>query len=390
MHIGVQACLLLWLAFNHRERRVASAASLLPASLMTSARSDHGLQASYTHAVVRVWEAIKAGSVLLITVAMRYLFLVTVVIVFVAALEDVNLLNALYLIILIIFLNFPQLREDYWVLLTTYALAVILLTYLWAFPHLIRQHASQQVKDLLGLNFDGFDGLWQALRWHAAIFGLSYAQLLAYRSSSGFRTTPTESSDAVDEDAEALLDSSTTSQHQHKVVERFETVLRLLWPLLVQLSLLLVGVLGRVTALRLGFVALLVLYRLLVHLGWRAVAKRYWYLVSIYAAAAFISMYMYQFDQVQGFADTILRKKQQSDLGYEDHSTQIELFKYLVKPCNPECVWRHLANIHCCSHQACWSLFAQSFKAVLGNLSTRFWMIKSALSICTDVTGGHR
>eukprot|EP00045_Choanoeca_perplexa_P018139 m.279369 g.279369 ORF g.279369 m.279369 type:complete len:2344 (-) comp17729_c0_seq13:1260-8291(-) len=330
VHIGVQACLLLWLAFNHRERRVAAVDSLLPPSLMASeAQKDEG-SFSYAHTIVRVWEAIKAGIMLLVAVSMRYLFLLTVVIVFVSALEDVNLLNAFYLIILIIFLNFPQVREEYWVLLTTYSLAVILLTYLWAFPGLIRAHASQQVKDLLGLNLDGFDGLWQALRWHAAIFGLSYAQLLAYRSSAGFRTTSHENgNESAEEDEEMLLNSSQTSQSQHGFVERFETVLKLVWPLLTQLALLLVGVLGRVTALRLGFIALLVVYRLLVHLGWRAIGKRYWYLVCVYAAGAFISMYMYQFEQVQSFADDILSKKQQTDLGYEHHSKQIALFKYL-------------------------------------------------------------
>ena len=110
---------------------------------------------------------------------LRYAYLITVLIVYIASLNEVTVFNAAYLMILIVFLGFPMLREKYWVWLLLYCTAVILVNYLWGFSAVSVSNAT--VESLLGLDPDIFSDVWHDLRWHIAILGLALVQLLAYR-----------------------------------------------------------------------------------------------------------------------------------------------------------------------------------------------------------------
>lgn len=301
---------------------------------------------------------------------LRNAYLITVIVVYIASLDEVSVFNAGYLIFMVLFLGFPVLREKYWVILPMYCTGVILTNYIWGFPSV--HGASKTVIELLGLDDSIHNHVWQRLRWHIAALFFSIVQLLAYRllpstrcarvksrrtipsrysktphprqtvsmlqpqdidddyviftppiESKLTRSTPsnTESLFASQEDTKAKDDIENSSPHEKfdqpaSTQKRKSRLLRTwlksteawisdgilqFWPVFVSLALLLSGMLGHVTMMRLGFLSLLALVLLLFELGQHSILRKCWYIVLLYSGVVLVASYTYQFAPLQPY-----------------------------------------------------------------------------------------
>lgn len=266
----------------------------------------------------------------------RYTFLITVAIVFVASLEEVNLLNAVYLVILLIFLSQPQWREDYWVVLVAYCLLDIAVNYIWGFEsfHAITDERTER---LLGLDSDALDHLWLKLRWQVVIFVLSVAQLLAYRNSVMFRTTKSQTARGQLEEHIPLLPSTddpldaAAADGRVSLLVFSEVLTRYYWPVACGLILFLASFLGHVTVIRLGFALFLMLHVLFFATRLTGKAEKLlWFLIFVYASAVFVLQYIYQFEEVKKFISRNFQDSWIHDSGLMIQNGQLKLFIYLV------------------------------------------------------------
>eukprot|EP00049_Salpingoeca_infusionum_P004507 m.80388 g.80388 ORF g.80388 m.80388 type:complete len:2509 (+) comp12598_c0_seq3:623-8149(+) len=126
---------------------------------------------------------------------LEYLFVVTELIVYITALVEVNLFNAGYLLLLLVFLVSKVARERFWVILVAYCNCVILINYLWGFP--IHPNANKEIEQLFGLESNNLDNLWVSLKWHIAILALSTVQLVGFRSLSWVRSATADTKSAI-------------------------------------------------------------------------------------------------------------------------------------------------------------------------------------------------
>ncbi|EGD80710.1 hypothetical protein PTSG_01300 [Salpingoeca rosetta] len=371
------------------------------------AKLKHALS-SCADALLFVWD-----------LCLRYAYLLTVLIVYVASLNEVTVFNAAYLVILIAFLGFPRLREEYWVWLLLYCTAVILVNYLWGFPSV--RTSDSTVESLLGLDPAIHHHIWRDLRWHIAILGLSLIQLLAYRLIPSTRVSQPPALPPCDHDtssADGNMDAHHRTQATRKVApqpyshalpsppsptapaaasitepllahdashaalvrgdeegvhappsftkthrvgtgtgDREHTntngdggggdgprVIRWLrntdrwlelqakryWAFVVCLALFLGGILGTVTFMRLGYLALLTVQLLLFELGQHAVMRKVWYIVLLYAGVVLVAKYMYQFEDLRPRLNRAFGEKLLEDAGFRVMNSQRRLFIYLL------------------------------------------------------------
>ena len=303
--------------------------------------------------------------------------MVVLVAIYFAALEDVNILNALFVVMLIVFLVFPKFARDYWIAMLLYTQAVILIEYIWGFP--LSDGVSEDVSNLIGLDSNAFDHLWDVLDWHLAILLLATIQwnanekfadsnqilppgqqtVVQLASSGGTSdlTTPLLS----EEDHEPAMDPPRTrlSPHQQQrgedhssegaaadeselemetswTVERYLEYFRLAiltgWLWIAWMSLLVYGIYGEVTVFRLGFLGLWSLYALVYFLtpNYFQRTRILWPLATIYTALVFAMLYLYQFEDIRNKWQDNLNETIIRDFGLIFQNSQTDRFSYLV------------------------------------------------------------
>ena len=323
----------------------------------------------------------------LVTFTLRYIVWATVFVVYVAALEDVTLINAFYLIVLIAFMGFPSLRERYWVSLVVYCVAVLLLLYLWGFS-IHGRHDT--VETLLGLDAGIHKHMWRSMRWHLAILLLSGTQLLLFRWTQSASTLKANGragrrpsrmareSSYEDPNAEPLLSHArhadvsapsaaaaeappSASQEggegeeddaalPKSLAASLEALVYAAWPTVVAVAVACAGLLGEVNLLRLGYLALFGVQLLLRVLNLPRAATRWELVIMLYAAMVLITKYMYQFRSLQRRVDDDIDEAWLEDVGLRVMTTQLRLFVYLVCQSRLPFLFRGLV-----------SLFVQSF-----------------------------
>lgn len=305
----------------------------------------------------KLWTLGRAGLRLLL----RYIVWATVFIVYIAALMEVTLLNALYLVILITFMGFPTLRERFWVALVIYCVAALFIVYLWGFPI----HGSYpSVERLLGLDSKVHSHMWRTMHWHIGILVLSATQLLLFRWSTSTKTTsingtngrhsptpPRRSTSSTplpppvegegvtsaaapgapgEPGADAASANAAHAPHASFVTWIEAGVFRV-WPLLTAVAVLCAGILGKVCLIRLGYLVLLCFQIFLRELKIPALTKNANLLVMLYAAIVLIGKYMYQFDSLRRRLDRVLAADWREDIGLQVMDSQLNLFRYLVR-----------------------------------------------------------
>jgi hypothetical protein len=280
----------------------------------------------------------------IITTTLRYIVWVTVFVVYVAALEDVTLINAFYLIILITFMGFPQIRERYWVSLVIYCEVVLLVLYLWGFP--IHGH-HVAVENLLGLDAGIHDHMWRSLQWHIAILLLSSIQLLLFRwtqSASTLKRSAPAVGEGGDGSSSTVMDISASPEAESPGQSRswvvlLESAVRTVWPIVIAIAVTCAGLLGHVNLFRLGYLGLYGLQLLLRTMNLHSAASRWEFVIMLYAAAVLIMKYMYQFSSLRRRLTHSVSEDLLQDIGLRTMTTQLRLFLYLVSL--PASSWVH-------------------------------------------------
>eukprot|EP00050_Salpingoeca_kvevrii_P022903 m.134365 g.134365 ORF g.134365 m.134365 type:complete len:2878 (-) comp9869_c0_seq1:74-8707(-) len=241
----------------------------------------------------------------------KYAYVVTLMLIYFASLEEISITNAIYMILSIIFGASRHLGRKYWFAMVAYAGVVMVIEYLWAFP----LNTSDNTDDLIGTEPGAKDTQWHTERWHIAIFGLAIIQLYSYR----YQARQQKLAKVVEQK------SSPASILVEKVIIDF-------WPVVVALTLLLNGVLPTVDLIALGYLTMLFIGIALLDLSFSHMLRRFWFIVVLYCAATFLAMYLYQFTRVQQAWADILSEQTIKDIGFRNAETQAGRLAYLIGP----------------------------------------------------------
>ncbi len=184
--------------------------------------------------------------------------------------------------------------------------------YLWGFPQ-FRNVLSGSSCQLIGLDVGAHTHLWHTLRWQLAIFFVAVLQLLALQFSR-------------------LARSRTVSQSNPAFSPgRFIShLLGWSWSFVSLVTLLLCGVLGRVTLIKAGFILFMFLLLLTFRTRFMRFHRLLWNLCMAYAGLAFLMQYIFQFDKVNVLVGNHLSTKWQQAIELRIESKQLNLFIYLV------------------------------------------------------------
>lgn len=157
-------------------------------------------------------------------------YIVVLTIILFAALEVVTVLNAIYLLLMTLYLVFPQLVASGWILLVIYAELVISIIYLWGFSP-FENILSPTGQATFGVSSSGHQHLWHLVRYDLIILILA---LLQHHASKIFHLKPTSA-----------------ALYNHPYFRR-------VWLVITPLAFLLYGTVGTTSLLKLGCVLILI------------------------------------------------------------------------------------------------------------------------------------
>ena len=109
----------------------------------------------------------------------RYTYLLDLILIFACSLQQINLLNAGYLIFFLLFLGFPKLSRRYWVTIVIYSQLVLLSLFLYQLPT-IRELTPEHIVGPIGIEY--YVTPWSGLAIHVFIFLLAFVQFKIYGS----------------------------------------------------------------------------------------------------------------------------------------------------------------------------------------------------------------
>jgi len=311
-----------------------------------------------TSTASKVWRHLARAAGILANGLLRYSFAIALLVLYVAALDEVNVLNSVYVAALPVFAAFPSVRERFWMLLVLYCECVIVTFFLWGFP--FTDYVPEATTRMLGMEAaEGHQRLLYNLRWHIAIFTFSVIQLLAYRFfaitwsshtaksaavtrqaslGSSYQMVPSEAAtldaevttpDAEVEDEAGVMVEQRATQ-ETGTMEALERFVRDVWFLVAPLILLLVGILAPVSLLKLGYLALLFAIAIFLQLGLLKLYHGAWVVVVIYAGSVQMLKYIYQFEQLRVLVDKHVGQQWIKASGFVVIESQKDLFVYLV------------------------------------------------------------
>ena len=104
---------------------------------------------------------------------LSYAYLVSLIVLYLCGLQEVNVINAVFLVYFIAFLIFPRLARIAWSSLVVYTEVVIVLQFLW-------QMAFAEGKDQPFWGLYGGKNLWLQLRFHLIILFFAVVQMNTY------------------------------------------------------------------------------------------------------------------------------------------------------------------------------------------------------------------
>lgn len=242
-------------------------------------------------------------------------YLVTFIIVYAAALERVEILNAVYLVMLTAFMSFPSMFQKGWLFLVVYCQLAITLQYMWGFDALQGAFGGPNSTAILviGLDEDSHSHLWLTLRWHLAILVLSLLQLSVIRSRQRNTNEKTAQHSSHGSGPAAVRHSNQAedSSGEDKAAPAVEWrqlgnyLLCRCWVIVVIGLVVIAQLNSDISLIGIGYIVVLFVILFFVQLRLYGIAKRMVYLALIYSAAVFIVKYLYQFESVSRTAANV-------------------------------------------------------------------------------------
>ena len=96
------------------------------------------------------------------------------------------------------------------------------------------------------------------------------------------------------------------------------------------MTLLVTGLIGDVTLMQLGYLALLAVYTWIFNTSNEFAIQAFWMLTALYGAISLVLQYIFQFDGVRENWLENISDKGLADLGFVFQPSQLQLFLYLV------------------------------------------------------------
>ena len=237
------------------------------------------------------------------------LYLAILVLVYFCVLDEVSVLNSIYVGIFLVFITHPPYARRWWSFLVAFSEFQIIIQYIWGFS--IFNRVSLHINTILGVDSDIFSSLWWNLKWDIAIFTLSIIQFHVYRLAKISTIRMKQSLlDRSDSSSSVGQDANSPSTHETPtevfVFDRIRIFIQKaivdFWIVIAGVTLALVGLLGRVRFINMGYLFLLFAYVnlvLVLSTRLRIALNVLWTFITIYCLAAFAMMYVYQFPDLR-------------------------------------------------------------------------------------------
>jgi hypothetical protein len=292
-------------------------------------------------------------------------YIAVLILMYFCVLEEVSVVNSVYVVILIVFATHPPLARKSWWLLVLYTEFQIVLEFIWGFS--FTDKVPTAVDTIIGVTNDSHGVLWKTLKWDIAIFVLAIVQIHVYRyaeahqrnefslfdtrvSVSSQLTSQREAPQASETSIEPTDDADTSHVSdvvEVKVVKQLGLLARKIAAdyciLIVTAFLLIVVLTSRVTVLKVVYVALFFLFlNVLLASGDKSKAPRLvWVAILAYSALSFVMCYLFQFKDLSDAVIELAVKQHASrnndsaiqlfdDIGLSFQSSQTDRFFFLV------------------------------------------------------------
>jgi len=241
--------------------------------------------------------------------ALKQSYLLCLCGVYVAGLHQVNILNSVYLLILILFLTSPRIARQWWLFLVLYCETVILVVYTWSATPWTANIHSPKLLSMIGLqSYATTDLLFtRGLVWHLVIMLFAVIQLWVLRYTAQL-----------------------TSHGQDRPTEKIPRWMRAigesifwLWDeyglIPVYTVLVFVGSRdGKISFINIMYITLLFVC-LTIHMLTRRAdvhIKRFWIFVVVASGVILLARYAYQFPFIQEFLASVMPVEAINALGF--------------------------------------------------------------------------
>ena len=265
---------------------------------------------------------------------LQYAYLISLLVLYLCGLQEVNVLNSGFIIYFITFLIFPAVARFAWTSLVLYTELVILLQFIWQFS--FARQASLDSSELWGLRKSD-NGLWSLLVYHVIILFFTGVQLQAYRLLDRRSAQQTRSYDPENHSSDSAEEHILVQFEQLAVVQRIGRVKQFLSSVVTSftfvvcyLCYLLIGFLGVPTLMDYGYLAILFTFLLFHQFRADRYVKRIWLVACLYPAIVAASAYLYQFKDLQNFLIGVSSVETLAAIGLVSQSGP-RLFEYLLQ-----------------------------------------------------------
>jgi hypothetical protein len=243
--------------------------------------------------------------------ALKQSYLLCLCGVYVAGLHQVNILNSVYLLILILFLTSPRIARQFWLALVLYCEAVILVVYTWSATPWTANIHSPKILPMIGLQTYTSTTLLftQGLVWHLVILLFAVIQLWVLRYTATLvgkgQDRPTEK---IPRWMRAIGDTFFWAWDEYGLVPVYT---------------ILVGVAsadGDISFINIMYITL-VFVCLTIHMLTRKAdihIKRFWIFIVVASGVILLARYAYQFSFIQEFLANVLPADAITAIGFVD------------------------------------------------------------------------
>lgn len=263
---------------------------------------------------------------------LEYAYLISLVVLFLCGLQEVNVLNAGFLIYFIAFLIFPRLARFSWASLVIYTELVILLEFMWQFS--FARNANLDRSSLWGLKPGN---LWPILTYHLIILLFTSVQLRVYRLlniEENNRQYYDAESNGINE---TIPNEAVLKFERMKPVKFMRDVYNFLFSLVVNFNLVfcylsfgLIGIIGENSIINVTYLIILLLCISFHQFDAPEIVRMSWLPICLYPAIIAISSYLFQFEDLQALLFQYLSPSWWKIIGFQSESG-LQLFEYLFQ-----------------------------------------------------------
>ena len=276
----------------------------------------------WKHVLYYVWSKFK-------NLFLAYAYLVSVIVLFFCGLQQVNIINTVFLLYSIAFLIFPRLARKFWISLVVYTEIIIVLLFIWQLTYF--KSRPIEYARLWGLENQGT--LWKQLQFHIVILLFTSIQLNTYRLLDKKQRMSAETDRETLNEEDILPDAIKNSwirKFGMRLSDFLETITSRYTLIACYLVFSLISLLKPVTVFDLGYLVIFSICLILHQVGMKKVIQTIWVAVCLYAAIVTSACYTYQFVEIQNVWEYYLGKSTALDLGLVAENGA-DLFEYLIQ-----------------------------------------------------------